>query len=84
MNDFFDSLKDIKSQMVKEQKAAAPAPKKAKRNPNRDEFRDIFKDEDSNLSSESYVELGESADAKEARLKDEFSAFIAHAGVRKI
>lgn len=73
MNDFFDSLKDIKSQMVKEQKTTqnVAKPKKAtKQNPNRDEFKDIFKDE--------------SLLDKETRLKDEFSEFIKHANVRKI
>ena len=69
MNDFFDSLKDIKSQMIKDQKATSK-PKKVASNPNKDEFKEIFKDE--------------SLQDKETRLKDEFSEFVKHANVKKI
>ena len=77
--DFLDSLKDIKKDMLKEQKAGAmPKPKPKKPNPNRDEFKDIFKDDlEVDFSNES---VGE----RESRLKDEFAQFIEHAGVKKI
>ena len=77
--DFLDSLNDIKKDMLKEQKAAnMPKPKPKKANPNRDEFKDIFKDElQSDFSNESVCE-------RETRLKDEFEEFIKHAGVKKI
>ena len=77
--DFLDSLKDIKKDMLKEQKAAvAPKPKPKKANPNRDEFKDIFKDDlEADFSNESVVE-------RESRLKDEFEEFIKHAGIKKI
>ncbi|AII14800.1 hypothetical protein CIG1485E_0962 [Campylobacter iguaniorum] len=75
MNDFFDSLKDIKSDLVKEQKQKKQvAPKKPKPNPNRDEFKDIFKEPNE-------IEM---PDAKEHRLKDEFLDFIKFADVKKI
>ncbi|WP_086297141.1 hypothetical protein [Campylobacter devanensis] len=66
--DFLDSLKEIKGQMVKEQKAQTPV---SKPNPNRDEFKDIF--------SESEV----IAD-KEARLRDEFMEFIKYSDIKKL
>ena len=77
--DFLDSLKDIKKDMLKEQKAAiAPKPKPKKPNPNRDEFKDIFKDDlEADFSNES-------VNGRENRLKDEFEEFIKHAGVKKI
>ena len=77
--DFLDSLKDIKKDMLKEQKASiAPKPKPKKPNPNRDEFKDIFKDDlEVDFSSESIQ-------TRENRLKDEFEEFIKHAGVKKI
>ncbi|MBQ6224073.1 MAG: hypothetical protein IJT33_05845 [Campylobacter sp.] len=77
--DFLDSLKDIKKDMLKEQKASiAPKPKPKKPNPNRDEFKDIFKDDlEADFSSESIQ-------TRENRLKDEFEEFIKHAGVKKI
>ena len=77
--DFLDSLKDIKKDMLKEQKASiAPKPKPKKSNPNRDEFKDIFKDDlEADFPSESIQ-------TRENRLKDEFEEFIKHAGVKKI
>lgn len=77
--DFLDSLKDIKKDMLKEQKAInSPKPKPKKPNPNRDEFKDIFKDDlEADFSNESINE-------RESRLKDEFEQFIKHAGVKKI
>ncbi|MBP3208181.1 MAG: hypothetical protein J6M21_08010 [Campylobacter sp.] len=75
--DFLDSLKDIKKDMLKEQKASV-APKPKKPNPNRDEFKDIFKDDlEADFSSEDIQ-------TRENRLKDEFEEFIKHAGVKKI
>ena len=68
--DFLDSLKEIKGQMVKEQKAQASVAK-PKPNPNRDEFKDIF--------SEPEV----IAD-KEARLRDEFMEFIKYSDIKKL
>lgn len=68
--DFLDSLKEIKGQMVKEQKAQAPV-SKSKPNPNRDEFKDIF------------IESQEPAD-KEARLRDEFMEFIKYSDIKKL
>ena len=56
--------------MVKEQKAVSKPQKSAKPNPNRDEFKDIFKDE--------------SIDDRQTRLQDEFSEFVKHANVKKI
>ncbi|WP_086244136.1 hypothetical protein [Campylobacter devanensis] len=70
--DFLDSLKEIKGQMVKEQKTQTPVSKpKPKPNPNRDEFKDIF--------SEPEV----IAD-KEARLRDEFMEFIKYSDIKKL
>ena len=66
--DFLDSLKEIKGQMVKEQKAQAPI---SKPKPNRDEFKDIF------------IESQEPAD-KEARLRDEFMEFIKYSDIKKL
>ncbi|WP_086226189.1 MULTISPECIES: hypothetical protein [Campylobacter] len=68
--DFLDSLKEIKGQMVKEQKTQTPV-SKPKPNPNRDEFKDIF--------SEPEV----IAD-KEARLRDEFMEFIKYSDIKKL
>ena len=55
--------------MIKDQKATTK-PKKVASNPNKDEFKEIFKDE--------------SLQDKETRLKDEFSEFVKHANVKKI
>lgn len=68
--DFLDSLKEIKGQMVKEQKAQTPV-SKPKSNPNRDEFKDIF------------FEPEVIAD-KEARLRDEFMEFIKYSDIKKL
>lgn len=68
--DFLDSLKEIKGQMVKEQKAQTPV-SKPKSNPNRDEFKDIF--------SEPEVIVD-----KEARLRDEFMEFIKYSDIKKL
>ncbi|EAJ0344483.1 hypothetical protein YZ08_00780 [Campylobacter fetus] len=75
MNDFFDSLKNIKNELVKEQKSQEiKVPKKPKLNPNRDEFKDIF-------AEPNEIEM---PDAKEHRLKDEFLEFIKHSDVKKL
>lgn len=91
--DFLDSLKDIKRDMLKD-KAASSAPKKPKKpNPNRDEFKDIFKDDDLSLQSE--IGLGgvateefdaakESIAAREKRLKDEFLKYVNAANIKKL
>lgn len=75
MNDFFDSLKGIKDELVKKQKDNKQlAPKKPKPKPNRDEFKDIFTEPDE-------IEM---PDIKEHRLKDEFMEFIKHSDIKKI
>ena len=73
-------------------KAASSAPKKPKKpNPNRDEFKDIFKDDDLSLQSE--IGLGgvateefdaakESIAAREKRLKDEFLKYVDAANIK--
>ncbi|ANE34198.1 hypothetical protein [Campylobacter hyointestinalis] len=71
MNDFFDSLKGIKDELIKEQKDNKP-PKKP--NLNRDEFKDIF-------TEPGEIEM---LDAKERRLKDEFMEFIKYSDIKKI
>lgn len=90
--DFLDSLKDIKKDMLKD-KAASSAPKKPKRlNPNRDEFKDIFRDDDSSLQSGSGLEgvteefdtAKESITARENRLKDEFLKYVDAANIKKL
>nr|WP_314119583.1 hypothetical protein [uncultured Campylobacter sp.] len=90
--DFLDSLKDIKKDMLKD-KAASSAPKKPKKpNPNRDEFKDIFKDDDLSLQSESSLEgasekfdaAKESIAAREKRLKDEFLKYVDAANIKKL
>ena len=75
-------------------KAASSAPKKPKKpNPNRDEFKDIFKDDDFSLQSE--IGLGgvateefdvakESIAAREKRLKDEFLKYVDAANIKKL
>ena len=75
-------------------KAASSAPKKPKRpNPNRDEFKDIFIDDDSSLQSGSDLEgvadgefdvAKESIAAREKRLKDEFLKYVDAANIKKL
>ena len=75
-------------------KAASSTPKKPKkRNPNRDEFKDIFRDDDLNLQSESGLEgvateefdvAKESIAAREKRLKDEFLKYVDAANIKKL
>ena len=91
--DFLDSLKDIKKDMLKD-KAASSAPKKPKKpNPNRDEFKDIFKDDDSSLQSGGGLDgvtdgefdaAKESIAAREKRLKDEFLKYVDAANTKKL
>jgi hypothetical protein len=91
--DFLDSLKDIKKDMLKD-KAASSAPKKPKRlNPNRDEFKDIFRDDDLSLQSGGGLEgvtdgefdvAKESVVARENRLKDEFLKYVDAANIKKL
>ena len=75
-------------------KAASSTPKKPKkRNPNRDEFKDIFRDDDSSSQSESGLEgvadgefdvAKESIAARENRLKDEFLIYVDAANIKKL
>lgn len=74
-------------------KAASSAPKKPKkRNPNRDEFKDIFKDDDLSLQSggslygdaEEFDAAKESIVAREKRLKDEFLKYVDEANIKKL
>ena len=76
-------------------KAASSAPKKPKKpNPNRDEFKDIFKDDDLSLQSESggvldgdaeeFDAAKESIAAREKRLKDEFLKYVDAANIKKL
>ena len=75
-------------------KAASSAPKKPKkRNPNRDEFKDVFRDDDSSSQSESGLEgvadgefdvAKESIAARENRLKDEFLKYVDAANIKKL
>lgn len=70
MNNFFDNLKDIKKDMIKKEKVNETKDKKP--NPNRDEFKDIFKDEE------------ESLELKKERLQDEFKKYVEFSKVKKI
>ena len=91
--DFLDSLKDIKKDMLKD-KAASSTPKKLKKpNPNRDEFKDIFRDDDLSLQSEGGLDgvtdgefdvAKESIAARENRLKDEFLKYVDAANIKKL
>ena len=86
--DFLDSLKDIKKDMLKD-KAASSAPKKPKKpNPNRDEFKDIFRDDDSESgldgAAEEFDAAKESIAAREKRLKDEFLKYVDAANIKKL
>ena len=91
--DFLDSLKDIKKDMLKD-KAASSVPKKPKKlNPNRDEFKDIFRDDDLSLQSESGLDsvateeldvAKESIATRENRLKDEFLKYVDAANIKKL
>lgn len=91
--DFLDSLKDIKKDMLKD-KAASSTPKKPKRlNPNRDEFKDIFRDDDLSLRGEGLLDgvateefdaAKESIAAREKRLKDEFLKYVDAANIKKL
>ena len=91
--DFLDSLKDIKKDMLKD-KSASSAPKKPKKpNPNRDEFKDIFRDDDLSLRGEGLLDgvaeeefdvAKESIAAREKRLKDEFLKYVDAANIKKL
>lgn len=73
MNDFLDSLKEIKKDMVKDVK---PTLKKVKKpNPNRDEFKDIFKDDEEKKDLEQ---------DKFDSLKDEFLKYAGYNNIKKI
>lgn len=75
-------------------KAASSAPKKPKKpNPNRDEFKDIFRDDDLSLRGEGLLDgvaeeefdvAKESIAAREKRLKDEFLKYVDAANIKKL
>lgn len=75
-------------------KAASSTPKKPKKsNPNRDEFKDIFRDDDLSLQSGSGLDgvateeldvAKESIAAREKRLKDEFLKYVDAANIKKL
>ena len=74
-------------------KAASSTPKKPKRpNPNRDEFKDIFRDDDLSLrgggvldgAAEEFDAAKESIAAREKRLKDEFLKYVDEANIKKL
>lgn len=72
MNDFFDSLKEIKKELQKDVKPARKIIKKP--NPNRDEFKDIFKNEENEKRSKDKLE----------NLKDEFLKYAGYNNIKKI
>ena len=74
-------------------KAASSAPKKPKKpNSNRDEFKDIFRDDDSSLQSESGLDgvateefdVAKESIAARERLKDEFLKYVDAANIKKL
>ena len=71
-------------------KAASSAPKKPKRlNPNRDEVKDIFRDDDSEsglggVATEEFDVAKESIAVREKRLKDEFLKYVDAANIKKL
>ena len=74
-------------------KAASSTPKKPKKpNPNRGEFKDIFKDDDLSLRGEGGLDgvaeefdvAKESIAAREKRLKDEFLKYVDAASIKKL
>ena len=75
-------------------KVASSAPKKPKKpNPNRDEFKDIFRDDDLSLRGEGLLDgvateefdvAKESIAAREKRLKDEFLKYVDAANIKKL
>lgn len=75
MNDFFESLKDIKKELAKKDQKEIKKAKKS--NPNPNEFKEIFEDEEFDLAKES---IG----ARQKRLKDEFQEYVKHCDIKKI
>lgn len=71
MNDFLDSLKEIKKELTKETKQQTI--KKSKPNPNRDEFKDIFKDEEDSKNLNKFENL-----------KDDFLKYVGYNNIKKI
>ena len=75
-------------------KAASSTPKKPKkRDLNRDEFKDIFRDDDLSLRGEGLLDgvaeeefdvAKESIAAREKRLKDEFLKYVDAANIKKL
>jgi len=79
--------------MLKDKPASSAPKKPKKRNPNRDEFKDIFRDDDSSSQSESGLDgvateeldvAKESIAAREKRLKDEFLKYVDAANIKKL
>ncbi|ASM35410.1 Uncharacterised protein [Campylobacter sputorum subsp. bubulus] len=74
MNDFFDSLKEIRKELQKDVNLVPKKTKKPRQNPNRDEFKDIFKDEDDLKSHQDKLD----------DLKDEFLKYAGYNNIKKI
>ena len=79
--------------MLKDKPASSAPKKPKKRDSNRDEFKDIFRDDDSSLQSESGLDgvadgeldtAKESIAARENRLKDEFLKYVDAANIKKL
>lgn len=78
MNDFFDSLKDIKKELEKDKK-----PKKTKSQAIKLENFDISEDEKAEFASEFDLQK-ESITSREKRLQNEFLAYIKGENIKKI
>ena len=79
--------------MLKDKAASSALKKPKKRDPNRDEFKDIFRDDDLSLQSggsldgvatEEFDVAKESIAAREKRLKDEFLKYVDAANIKKL
>ena len=79
--------------MLKDKATSSALKKPKKRNPNRDEFKDIFRDDDLSLQSggsldgvatEEFDVAKESIAAREKRLKDEFLKYVDAANIKKL
>lgn len=76
MNDFFDSLKEIKKELKKQEIAKKPI-KPKKSNSDTNEFKEIFQDEEFDLEKESIF-------SRQKRLKDEFQEYVKNCNIKKI
>ena len=78
--------------MLKDKATSSALKKPKKLNPNRDEFKDIFRDDDLSLQSgggfdgvaEEFDVAKESIAAREKRLKDEFLKYVDAANIKKL